>query len=77
MQGMAMFFISTAFSKPNLHTYVLNFFLARPAQDVFLLPLVPWLEQGGSLLLVILLYDLGYGRTINVFYFINKYSTWE
>ena len=41
MQGMAMFFISTAFSKPNLHTYVLNFFLARPAQDVFLLPLVP------------------------------------
>ena len=26
----------------------LSFLLARPSQDVFLLPLIPWIEQGGG-----------------------------
>ena len=34
------------------------FLLARPSQDVFLLPHIQRIEQGGSLLLVTLLYDL-------------------
>ena len=35
------------------------FLLARPSQDVFLLPLIPWIEQeGSSLLLDTLLFDL-------------------
>ena len=34
------------------------FLLSRPSQDVFLLPLIPWIEQRGSILLVTLLYDL-------------------
>ena len=38
--------------------------LARSSQDVFLLPLIPWIEQGGSILLVTLLYDLCDGLTI-------------
>ena len=40
------------------------FLLARPSQDVFLLPLIPWIEQGGSLLRVTLMYDLCDGLTI-------------
>ena len=35
----------------------------RPSQDVFLLPLVPWIEQGGSILLAKFLYYLYYGIT--------------
>ena len=31
--------------------------LARPLQDVFLLPLFPWIKQGGGKLLVMLCYD--------------------
>ena len=38
--------------------------LARSLQDVFLLPHIPWIEQGGSLLLVTLLYDLFDALTI-------------
>ena len=34
--------------------------LARPSQDVFLQPLIPWIEQGDS----ILLYDLCDGLSI-------------
>ena len=40
------------------------FLLARHSQDVFLLTLIPLIEQGGSKLLVILLYDLCDGLTI-------------
>ena len=32
--------------------------LAKPSQEVFLLPHIPWIEQGGSILLVTLLYRL-------------------
>ena len=39
-------------------------FLTRPSQDVFLLPLLPWIEQGSSILVVTLLYDLCDGLTI-------------
>ena len=40
------------------------FLLARSLQGVFLLPLIPWIEQGGSsLVLVTLLYDLCDGLT--------------
>ena len=35
-----------------------TFLLAWPLQDDFLLPYIPWPEQGGSILLVTLLYDL-------------------
>ena len=35
---------------------VIRFFSCWPSQDVFQLPLIPWIEQGGSILLVILLY---------------------
>ena len=41
-----------------------KFWLARPLQDVFLLSHIPLTEQGGSILLVALLYDLFYGLTI-------------
>ena len=40
------------------------FFLAWPLQDVFLLPLIPWIEQGSRILLFTLLYDLCDGLTI-------------
>ena len=39
------------------------FLLARPSQDVYLLPFIPWIEQGGSKLLVTLsthLYQLNH-----------------
>ena len=39
-------------------------FIGRPLQDVFLLPLIPWIEQEGSILHVILLYDLSDVLTI-------------
>ena len=35
-----------------------EFLLASLSQDVFLLPLIPRIEQGGSILLVTLLYDV-------------------
>ena len=48
-----------------------TFLLARPSQDVSLLPLIPWIDQGGSLLLITLLYDL---LTASPFYV--KWENW-
>ena len=46
--------------KRSMHrSSILTYFVfARPSQDVFLLPHIPWIEQGGSILLVSLLYNL-------------------
>ena len=38
--------------------------LARPSQDVSQLPLILWIEQGDSILLFTLIYDLCDGLTI-------------
>ena len=40
----------------------ITFLLAR--QNTFLLPLIPWIEQGGCILLVTLLYDLNDSLTM-------------
>ena len=45
--------------KNNLKCVNRGFFLlARPSQDIFLPPLIQWIEQGRSIILVALLYDL-------------------
>ena len=38
--------------------------MARPSLDVFLLPQIPWIEQGGCILFVMLLFNLCHGLTI-------------
>ena len=50
----------------NILAYVFTAerFLDRPLQHVFLLPIIPWIAQGVSTLLVLLLYDLCYAHTI-------------
>ena len=51
----------------NVMTVVNVFLLARPSPDIFLPPLIPWVEQGGSsILLVTLLFDLCDDLTIIV-----------
>ena len=49
--------------------------LARPLQYVFLLQLIPWIEQGRSELLVMLLYDLCDGLTIFNLLTINVWNS--
>ena len=42
---------------PDATQVMLVFLLARTLQDVFLLPLIQWIDQGGSIV-YFLLYDL-------------------
>ena len=35
-----------------IQAFYLLFLLAKPSQDVFLLPLIPWIEQGGIVYLL-------------------------
>ena len=46
----------------------LNLLLTRPSQDVFLLP---WIEQGGSILLVTFLYNLCDGLTNHLDFYLQ------
>ena len=47
----------------NVYYFIL-FLLARPSQDVFLLPHIPLIEHGGIMLLFMWLYDLFDGLSI-------------
>ena len=48
-------------------------FLDRPSHDVFLLPHIPWVGHGGSILLVTLLYHLRCGQFHESFLFFCFY----
>ena len=48
----------------SIHKLAVFLLLARLSQDVFLLPLIPFIEQVGITLLVKLLYDLCDSLTI-------------
>ena len=53
IQGIALKWLKTAHFK--------TFSLDRPTQDVFLLPLIPWIGQGGFILHIIICSVAAYG----------------
>ena len=70
-----------SFSRFYLHKIIFSFtflwchksFLDRPSHDVFLLPHIPWVGHGGSILLVTLLYHLCCGQYHESFLFFCFY----